>query len=104
VVAYVVSERTQEIGVRLALGAHRSQVLGMVMRQELGMVTIGATAGIIGAVLLSRTLAAWLTGVRTLDPLSLAASAAVLTAVAAASCYLPARRAARIEPVIALRG
>jgi predicted permease len=104
VVAYVVSERTQEIGVRLALGADRSQVLGMVMRQELGMVIVGATAGILGAVILSRMLAEWLAGVRSLDPLTLAASAAVLTAVAAASCYLPARRAAGIEPVIALRG
>ena len=104
VVAYVVSERTQEIGVRLALGAEGSQVLGLVMREELGTVTIGAIAGIIGAVILSRILAGWLAGVRSLDPLTLAASAAVLTAVGTASCYLPARRAARIEPVIALRG
>jgi predicted permease len=104
VVAYVVSERTQEIGVRLALGADRTQVLGMVMREELGVVVIGATAGLIGAVLLSRVLGGLLAGVRTLDPLTLVASAAVLTAVAAASCYFPARRAAGIEPVIALRG
>ncbi|MGE5727940.1 MAG: ABC transporter permease [Gemmatimonas sp.] len=104
VVAYVVSERTQEIGVRLALGAERSQVLGMVMRQELGVVIIGATGGLIGAVFLSRVLAGWVSGVRSLDPLTLTASVAVLTAVAAASCYLPARRAAGIEPVIALRG
>ena len=68
------------------------------------MVIIGATAGIIGAVILSRLLAGWLAGVRSLDPATLAASVAVLTAVAAASCYLPARRAAGIEPVIALRG
>jgi predicted permease len=104
VVAYVVSERTQEIGVRLALGADRSQVLGMVMREELGVVAVGAAAGIVGAVMLSRALGSLLAGVRTLDPLTLVASAVVLAMVAAASCYLPARRAARIEPVIALRG
>jgi predicted permease len=104
VVAYMMGERTQEIGIRLALGADRSRLLRMLMRQELGVVIVGATIGVIGAVLVSRVLAGLLSDVRSLDPLTLAASAAVLTAIAVASCYLPARRATAIEPVTALRG
>lgn len=103
VLAYVVSQRTQEIGIRLAIGADRSEVLAMVLRQGLTLAGIGIAAGLLGAVALSRLMATLLYGVGPNDPLTFAAVAAGLFLVALAASVLPARRATRVSPMTALR-
>ncbi|HVR10521.1 MAG TPA: ABC transporter permease, partial [Thermoanaerobaculia bacterium] len=103
VLAYSVEQRTQEIGVRMALGAEMGGILAMVLRQGLGLVASGLVLGLGLAVVLRRVLASLLFGVSPTDPLTLAAVAAVLSLVAAAACYLPARRAAAVAPAVALR-
>ena len=103
VLAYVVSQRTQEIGIRLAIGADRSQVLGMVLRQGLGLAAIGIVAGLIGAYLLTRLMDSLLYEVRPNDPLTFAAVTAVVLLIALAASLLPARRATRVSPTAALR-
>jgi predicted permease len=103
VVSYMVSERMQEIGVRLALGADQSEIMRMVMRQGLRMALVGAAVGMAGSLIASRVLSGALVGVRAADPVTLIASALVLTFVAVLGCYLPARRAMRVEPSLALR-
>jgi predicted permease len=103
VVSYMVNERTGEIGLRLALGAERADVMRLLMGQGLAMAFTGGIAGVVGALIVSRVLAGTLLGVPQVDPLSLAASAAALTAVAFMGCYLPARRVIRVEPAMALR-
>jgi predicted permease len=104
VVSYTVSERLPEIGVRLALGADQSEIMRMVMRQGLLMALVGGAVGIAGSLIASRLLSGALVGVRPSDPLSLIGSVLLLTFVAVAGCYLPARRAMRVEPSRALRG
>ena len=103
VLAYGVEQRTQEIGVRMALGAEVRGILGMVLRQGMGLVAAGLLLGLGLAVVLRRLLASQLFGISPTDPLTLAAVAAILTLAAAAACYLPARRAAAIAPAVALR-
>jgi putative ABC transport system permease protein len=103
VLSYAVTQRTQEIGVRMAIGADRGTVLGMVVRDGLRLTAVGIGAGLIGALLLTRVLTSFLYGVSPADPLTLAAAALLLTAAALAASYLPARRAASVEPVVALR-
>ena len=103
VLAYVVSQRTREIGIRLAIGADRSQVLGMVLRQGLLLAGIGITAGLIGAFALTRLMTTLLYNVRPNDPLTFAAVAAALLLIALVASFLPARRAMRVSPVTALR-
>jgi putative ABC transport system permease protein len=103
VVAFSVSQRTQEIGVRMALGAERSEVLGMVLREGMRLVAAGLLLGIVAAVALTRLLAGLLYGVPATDPLTFTAVAATLVAVAAAACLVPARRAATVDPMVALR-
>jgi predicted permease len=103
VLAYSVEQRTQEIGVRMALGAEMRGILAMVLRQGLGLAASGLVLGLGLAIVLRRVLASLLFGVSPTDPLTLAAVAAVLTLVAAAACYLPARRAAAVAPAVALR-
>jgi predicted permease len=103
VLAYSVGRRTQEIGVRMALGASAGRVLRMVMGDGLRPVAAGIALGTAAAVLLARVLAAQLYGVAATDPASFAAALAVLVAVALAAIALPARRAARVEPSVALR-
>jgi ABC-type antimicrobial peptide transport system permease subunit len=103
VVAYIVSQRTQEIGIRLALGAGRSQMLGMVLRQALALAAIGIVAGLIGAFALTRLIQSLLYGVRPHDPITFVAVAAALVLVAFAASFLPARRATKVSPMIALR-
>ena len=101
--AYTVQARTKEIGIRTALGATHGQVSAMVLRQALRMTATGVLAGVIGSFALTRLLAGLLYGVRPTDPLIFAAVSLLLLAVAAAAGYLPARRAARIDPMITLR-
>jgi predicted permease len=103
VISYMVSERTHEIGVRLALGADRGDVVRMVVRQGLGIAVAGAAIGLAGALIVSRALAGLLYGVSPTDPLTFGGVTAALTAVALIACYVPARRAIRVEPAIALR-
>ncbi len=103
VLAYSVERRRREIGVRMALGAGRSQVLGLVVGYGLRLAAVGIAIGVAGAFVLTRWLASQLYGVTATDPISFAAVAAVLAFVAMAACYIPARRAARIDPAIALR-
>ena len=103
VMAYSVTRRTREIGVRMALGARPADVLGMVLRQGAGLVMTAAVLGIIGALATNRLLAQQLFEVNATDPAMLAAGAVTLCAFALLACYVPARRAMRIEPLDALR-
>lgn len=103
VLAYTVTQRTREIGIRVALGAHRNQVIGMVVRRGLALVSIGVAAGLVVVMVCNRFVESWLYGVSPSDPLTLLGTAVVLLLVALAASYLPARRATRIQPVIALR-
>ncbi len=103
VVSYVVSQRTREIGVRMALGAAGSAVRGMVLRQGMLLAGVGVVLGLVAAAAASRLLASLLYGVSATDPLTYAAVAALLTAVAAAASWIPARRAAGVDPATALR-
>jgi putative ABC transport system permease protein len=103
VIAYMVSERTQEIGVRLALGARSTDVLRLVMRQGVRPVITGAIVGLLGALAVARAMSGLLVGVNPADPLTFALSTLVLVAFAIAGCYVPARRALRVDPIVALR-
>ena len=104
VMAYSVTQRTPEIGVRMALGADRRRVLWLVLRRGLVQLTIGLSLGLAGAYALSRVLAELLvSGVTPRDPVTFAAITVLLTAVAIAACLIPAHRASRIDPLAALR-
>jgi putative ABC transport system permease protein len=103
VMALIVTERTSEIGIRLALGAQPAAVLRLVVAQGVTLAALGIAIGTAASVALTPLLAAQLFGVRPLDPATLSAVPALLLAVAALACYLPARRAMRIDPVNALR-
>jgi len=103
VVAYFVTQRTNEIGVRIALGADARGIQRLVVVQSLRVVLVGVTLGLIGAVFLSRVLQSLLYEVRPRDPLTLAGVATLLLIVAFAAAIIPARRAARVDPVLALR-
>jgi putative ABC transport system permease protein len=103
VVSYSVAQRTREIGIRVALGASRREVLSMVMGQGLRFAGLGLAAGLLMALFLNRTLKGLLVGVSTTDPLTLLATGATLLFVALLASYVPARRAARVDPMVALR-
>jgi ABC-type antimicrobial peptide transport system permease subunit len=103
VVSFSVNQRTTEIGVRMALGAPRSSVTQMIVRQGLTPVAVGLTAGAVGALMMTRVVTRLLFAVEPTDPITYAAVIAVLTAVAAFACFVPARRAAAIDPMKALR-
>src|SRR5262245_36440535 len=103
VLAYDVSQRTREIGMRSAIGASRGQIAGLFLQQGLWKGGIGVVLGLIGAVLLSSSMTALLFNVQPTDPMVYAAVSFVLIAVALLASYLPARRASRINPLIALR-
>jgi putative ABC transport system permease protein len=103
VLAYFVAQRTREIGVRLALGAQTRDVMSMVMRQGMRLTLFGIGIGLIGGYALARLMKSLLFGVSAADPLTFAAVAALLASVAMAACYIPARRAMKVDPVVALR-
>jgi putative ABC transport system permease protein len=103
VISYSVSQRTHEIGIRVALGARRSAVLGMVMKQGLRFTLIGIVLGFIGALAFTRFLSSFLYGVKPTDPLTFIAVSVLLTTVALSATYLPARRATKVDPMVALR-
>lgn len=103
VMAYVVAQRTTEIGVRMALGATPREIFRLVLGDGLRTTAVGVVAGIGGSLIMARWLAALLFGVTPGDPATLAATAGLLLLVAAAACYLPARRATRVDPMVALR-
>jgi ABC-type antimicrobial peptide transport system permease subunit len=103
VIAYSVSQRTREVGIRMALGAQRREVLQLVLRQGLTLACIGVGVGLVGALVVTRLLRGILFGVTATDPLTYIAVPSALLAVALLACWFPARRAASIEPMTALR-
>jgi putative ABC transport system permease protein len=103
VMAYSVSQRTHEIGIRVALGAQRSDVLRLIVRQGMTPALIGIVLGVIGAATLTRLIKGLLFGVRAIDPLTFVLIALLLTIIALLACWIPARRATRVNPLIALR-
>jgi putative ABC transport system permease protein len=103
VLAYLVAQRRREIGIRVALGSSRAGILGLVLREGFELVAIGLVLGIVGAASLQKAVASEIYGVRPLDPLVLASVMALLAIVALAACSVPARRALRVDPIIALR-
>jgi putative ABC transport system permease protein len=103
VIAYAVKQRTQEIGIRMTLGAQRSDVLRLVVGHGMKLTLAGITVGLGGALALAQVLAKLLFQVKPTDPLTLLSVVVVLTVVAFLACYLPARRASRIDPMVALR-
>jgi putative ABC transport system permease protein len=103
VLAYLVSKRAREMGIRMALGAQRRDVLWLVMKEGAKFCIGGITLGLVGAFVLTRLLASQLYGVSSMDPLTFAAVATVMAFVTMAACYIPARRAMRVDPLVALR-
>jgi ABC-type antimicrobial peptide transport system permease subunit len=103
VLGYGVSQRTQEFGIRIALGAGRRRVLGLVLRQGLQLTLTALALGVVGALVAGRAIASLLYGVSPHNPLVLLAVATILTGVALLASYLPARRATRVDPMVALR-
>jgi len=99
----MVNERRHEIGIRLALGAQPRNILAIILRQGLGIALAGSVIGLAGALVVSRLMATLLYGVRPTDPLTFAGVALLLIGVALLACYIPARRAIRVDPLIALR-
>ena len=103
VMAFAVTQRQQEIGIRMAVGAQRSDILQMILSGGLRLVAIGVACGLAGSLALTRVLQSQLFGVTTHDPLTFAGIAALLTAVAVAACLIPALRATKVDPMVALR-
>src|SRR5205085_3420261 len=103
VMAYVVGQRSSEIGLRMALGASTRDVLGLVLWQAMSLVGLGLAIGLAGAIAATRLLTSMLFEVKPGDPMTYAGVAVLLCAVALMASYLPARRAAKVDPLIALR-
>jgi putative ABC transport system permease protein len=103
VISYLVTQSTHDIGVRVALGARPSQILGLVVRQGALLAAIGIAAGLAGSVALTRLMSSLLFGVSPTDALTFASVAAILAAVVCAASLIPARRATAVDPMVALR-
>jgi predicted permease len=103
VMAYTFSQRIHEIGIRIALGAQRSHILRMALGEGMILVALGLAAGLFGALLLTQFLRSMLYAVKPTDPMTFIAIAALLTSVALLACFIPARRATRVDPLVALR-
>lgn len=103
VVSYSVAQRTFEIGIRMALGATRGKIFAMVLRQTLRLVLAGLSIGIVASLVLARMLSSFLYGVTAADPITYVAVCALLVAIALIAGFIPARRAARVDPLTALR-
>jgi putative ABC transport system permease protein len=103
VTAHAVGQRTHEVGIRMALGAKRSDVLALIVVQHLRPALVGMAVGVAFAIVFSRFLAALVYGVKATDPLTFIAMGAALAVVTLAACWIPARRATRVDPLVALR-
>ncbi len=103
VLAYLVAQRTREIGIRMALGSPRGNILKLVLREGFELVVVGLVLGIVGAASMQKAVASEIYGVRALDPIVLASVMLLLASVALVACAVPARRAMRVDPIIALR-
>jgi putative ABC transport system permease protein len=103
VMSHLVTQRTREIGIRMAMGAQAADVLRMVVGQGMKLAIAGTVIGVALAVAIARVISSMLFGVTARDPLTFAATSLVLISVALLACYLPARRAAKVDPTIALR-
>jgi putative ABC transport system permease protein len=104
VVSYSVTQRTQEIGVRMALGAQQRDVMRLILREGGALAAIGVVLGIAGAYGATLLIRSWLFGIERTDPTTIVATAAGLVTIGLAASYLPARRAARVDPLVAMRG
>jgi ABC-type antimicrobial peptide transport system permease subunit len=103
VMSYLVTQGTRDIAIRIALGAQESNVLGLVVSQGMTLAVIGIAAGIVGAFALTSVMSALLFGVTARDGVTFATVTTILAAVALVACYIPARRAIRVDPMVALR-
>src|SRR5262249_25033399 len=103
VLAYTTARRTHEIGIRMALGAEKGDVLGLVIRMGLGLVGVGIALGVIASLAVARVIATQLWGVSAYDPITLSSVATLLLITGIVACWIPARRASRVDPLVALR-